>query len=243
MASLYNATDVAGVVVTAPSTVNGSVVAAEPVIESVLVTVGLPVAWSTWLTERAAVTGLPMSTLPRPVPVGSGWLDWSTVVTVMVSVPLAKPVVLMLPRSTVVTVEVMPRVVVTGVEVKSTLPLTSVTVYDTAKVRDSLIALSSATLTSTWLPAVAKSGLAVTPPTSSVSGRSTTCPGVPVVISVAASTVAVTVKLNAVSAGPLSERLTVTGLPLGIEAPAASVIEGWLKVAVTPEGSPEMLKA
>ncbi len=88
-----------------------------------------------------------------------------------------------------------------------------------------------------------KGGAAVTLLTNSDSGRGTNWPGVPVVISVASSAVAITVKLTGISALPLSSRLTVTGLPLGIVAPEASVIEGWLKVAVTPEGSPEMLNS
>ena len=120
----------------------------------------------------------------------------------------------------------------------------SVTVYETAMVRDSLTALWILALTSTWAPAAGKSGLGVTAPTSSVSGRSTTCPGV-------------LSRDFRCARGRGGHRETERrqrraaafqqahgdrACRWGSTAPAASVIDGWLKVAVTPAGNPEMLK-
>ena len=100
-------------------------------------------------------------------------------------------------------------------------------------------------MTSTWPPGLVNGGLVTTAPTSRDSGRSSSWPGVPRVISVR-------------SLGGRDDR--EVGGNQGVASlgqaqrdawhaarewrpPGASVIDGWLNVAVTPAGRPETLKS
>ncbi len=98
---------------------------------SVVVTVPLPAGSAVGAVDRAAVTGVPIKSVPVPVAPGIGTPEVSVTVTVIVSSPRMKLVVLRVPKSTVLSVASTLSVVLTGDDVRRTVLLASVTTKPT----------------------------------------------------------------------------------------------------------------